>query len=190
MKLYAVSSGEYDEYYVAGVFDCPEKAERFRLYHNCDRVEGHGELNPSVPESYDFMWEGIVNLDGEYANELRVHRISNDCIAKKWYYSGWGNKHHQVTCRGHACDEATARQGMEFALEVFMAGDIPITFTETENVGNIRKDGTPSTYATHRLEHKIQACWRNGEFVELSRETEKVEVHYGIHEAGVWEERK
>jgi hypothetical protein len=187
MRLYAVSSGDYDEYHVSGIFDCPEKAERFRLYHNCDRVESHGELNPEIPESYDFMWEGVVNLEGEYANELRVHRISNDCIAKKWYYSGWGNVHHQVTCRGHAADLSCATRGMKMALEVFMEGDIPVTLTETENVGHIRKDGTPGVYATHRLEHTIQACWRGGEFVELSRETTREDLCYGCTEAKVWE---
>jgi hypothetical protein len=185
MKLWAATSGDYDDYRIAAIFDCADKAEAYRNYHNCCRVEEIGTLNPSVPVASDFMWSGHVNLTDD-SKEIRIYRESNERSTKNWFYSGYGSRNASLECVVPAFDKESAEVIMQSALTLFLEGGFSITVSETENVGNIRKDGTPSLHATHQLRHAIKKIWKDDELVEVDRDTQSVKLFYGSHQAEVW----
>jgi len=172
MKVYVVTDGDYSEYAIKGVFNCPDKAEDFRNHHNYEAVEAWA-LNPETPERVNNLWIYRVNIGSDV---VHCERSSNESTAHHW--KDFGN--NMVLCRFWARDEKQALKIGQDRYRAFKAGSTLLTIKEVKYRGSII-DGRPTNMATHRVEYIVVKQMIGGNLVEVSRvEGEVNKIHPGM----------
>ena len=162
MKLWLVSDGDYSDYSVVGVFDCPEKAEKYRAWFNYDEVEEGFELNPDAPPSPEGDHYELLFFSRR--DEYKVHRKSNtDGVDEEWIYS-----HGTAYCSFFARTLEHANKSASDRLRALKAGETFAFGHEYKKVA-IMEDGTPTP--RHQLVgYSVTYRFNGSQFQEVSRE--------------------
>jgi hypothetical protein len=79
-KVWLVTSGEYDDYAVQGIFTTREKAEEFRDWYNYPSIEEE-DLDPPVPDNDGLKVYFLIAVCGEGTGLIRCQRRSNETKA-------------------------------------------------------------------------------------------------------------
>jgi hypothetical protein len=87
---FIVTSGEYSDYRIKGVFSTKEKAEQFKLLYDYDDIE-EWDLDPEVPVLPEgvYPWHVDMKRDGDCI----VYRTGPDSLGEglrtNWFLSTW-----------------------------------------------------------------------------------------------------
>jgi hypothetical protein len=128
MKLHLVTSGEYSDYRLKGVYDSPEKAEAARaIFATTNEVEEF-ELNEIPPAPPGML--GFQCYMGKDGNTKSVDRCSGEDVTDKVYFYDmyWRLPQHGPICglfrmwardEQHALKIANERRTQRIALNQF-----------------------------------------------------------------------
>jgi hypothetical protein len=82
-KVWLVSTGDYSEYHVHGVYSTEEKALVAKEAYNADKIEER-ELD-AMPDSPPGLYGWLVRMDQD-GNTEHIYRVSNDVMKGEY---GW-----------------------------------------------------------------------------------------------------
>jgi len=125
-KIFVVTTGEYSEYRIEGVFTDSVAAELFRDFYQCDKVEVY-DLNPEIPVVEGNMYWCCYYFKGQGGHDIR--RLPNDSHPT-------GLKYNKYCLYQHirANDEEHAIKIFDNSVRAFMAGQTVIYHVQTSSV--------------------------------------------------------
>jgi len=119
-KIFVVTSGQYSDYGIAGIYSSKEKAEEAKKLFNADNGIAEWELD-AVPkhEKGTYYWSVEMDKEGNTQNvELQDASHAN----KKWDWSPYGDAEKKLVYFGvwakdenHAVKIANEKRGMLIA---------------------------------------------------------------------------
>jgi hypothetical protein len=152
MKIYLVSSGEYSEYSINGVFDDSVKAEKFMHHFQHDRVEEHG-LNPTYPDREGDRYRLVYVLANTH---FKVSRVSNDGSSEGWEPYSWLGPYTKMlmaecSCYYFAKDTDAAYKIASDKVTALKAGSTFITYETCVYECDMLDDGRPDARHSHQV---------------------------------------